>query len=395
MKISAVRLVRMHGVMEYAGEFWEERLVRPIDIYPEHRENNFTYPEKLGEGRYRLDQIFLEIDTDEGVTGRLGPVDADQAHIIARHLRPLLIGQDPLATERIWDVLYRANVHGGKGVGMIALSAVDCALWDIKGKWAGVPVYRLLGGPVRESIPAYASMLGHSLDPALVRERAGDLVKQGYRAMKWFFRHGPASGSEGMAKNVALVRTIRETVGPDVEIMLDCWMSFDLQYIIELARRIEQYHPRWLEEATLPYHYELLAEMRRRVSIPIATGEHEYTRWGIKSLLDARACDVLQADLVWAGGFTEMIKICALASAYDTPIIPHGHLAQPTVHLLAAMPANVCPYLEYLIKWQTFHQYLLKCPIKPIDGAVTLPDRPGLSMELDEAKIDRAEELQY
>jgi L-alanine-DL-glutamate epimerase-like enolase superfamily enzyme len=381
--------------MEYAGEFWEERLVRPLDLYPEHRNDPFIYPAKLSDGRYQVDHIYLEIVADNGLTGCMGPIGADQAFIIGKQIAPFLIGQDPLATERIWDIMYRAMVHGARGVVMIAISAVDCALWDLKGKWAGVPVYRLLGGPVRETIPAYASMLGYSLEPALVRQRSAAMVEQGYGALKWFFRHGPASGAEGMARNVELARTVREAVGSDVDIMLDCWMSWDQHYAVEMARRLEEYRPRWLEEIGLPYHYEQLAEIRRRIAIPVATGEHEYTRWGVKSILDVKCCDVLQVDLCWAGGFTEMIKICALASAYDVPVIPHGHLAQATVHLLAAQPASVCPLLEYLLKWQTYHQYLLKYPIKPVHGVVSLPDRPGLSMELDDAKIDRREELRF
>lgn len=395
MKITAVRVFELTGVMEYQGEFWEERLVRPMDIYPEHKVEGPHWLDKVSEGHYRIQAHFVELETDEGVTGVGGPMPADQAYIIATQLKPLLMGHDPLASERIWDRLYRAMVHGRKGVVMMAISVVDCALWDLKGKWAGAPVYRLLGGPTRESIPAYASALGYSLDPELVQERAAEMVKQGYRSTKWFFRDGPSDGIAGIERNMRLVRTLRETVGPDVDIMLDCWMSWDVPYTIQMARRMEEYHPRWIEEPVLPDKIEQYAEIRRNVNIPISGGEHEYTRWGLKALMDAGACDVLQPDIYWAGGISETMKICALASAYDLPVIPHGHSTPATVHLIAAWPVTTCPLLEYLIKWNEIHQFFLKQPVKPVNGQVTLPTQPGIGMALDETKIEQRREMSF
>jgi L-rhamnonate dehydratase len=395
MKITAVRVFELTGVMEYQGEFWEERLIRPMDIYPEHKVEGPHWLDKVSEGHYRIQSHFVELETDEGVTGIGGPMPADQAYIIATQLKPLLMGHDPLAIERIWDRLYRAMVHGRKGVVMMAISVVDCALWDLKGKWAGAPVYRLLGGPTRESIPAYASALGYSLDPELVQERAAEMVKQGYRSTKWFFRDGPTDGIAGIERNMRLVRTLRETVGPDVDIMLDCWMSWDVPYTIQMARRMEEYHPRWIEEPVLPDKIEQYAEIRRNVNIPISGGEHEYTRWGLKALMDAGTCDVLQPDIYWAGGISETMKICALASAYDLPIIPHGHSVPATVHLIAAWPVTTCPLLEYLIKWNEIHQFFLKQPVKPVNGQVTLPTKPGIGMALDEAKIEQRREMSF
>ena len=395
MKITAVRVFELTGTMEHPGEFWEERLIRPLDIYPEHKVEGPTWLEKVSQGRYRIQAHFVEIETDAGVSGVGGPMPADQAYIIAKQLAPLLLGHDPLAIERIWDRLYRSMVHGRKGATMMAISVVDCALWDLKGKWANVPVYVLLGGPTRETIPAYASALGYSLDPELVRERASEMVAQGYRATKWFFRDGPTDGAAGVARNIRLARTLRETVGPEVDIMLDCWMSWDVSYTIQLARRLEEYHPRWLEEPVLPDKIEQYAEIRRNVTIPISGGEHEYTRWGLKALLDAGACDVLQPDIYWAGGISEMMKICALASAYDVPIIPHGHSVPATAQLIAAWPVTTCPLLEYLIKWNEIHQFFLKRPLKPVNGQVTLPTQPGIGMELDEAKIEGRREAAF
>jgi L-rhamnonate dehydratase len=395
MKIDAVRLFEIEGMMEHDGPFWEERLVRPLDVYPEHKDEPGTWLESLGPDRYRIRATFLEIGTDQGISGLGGPISQDEAFIIGRQFTPLLVGHDPLATERIWDRLYRAMVHGRKGVVMQAISVVDCALWDLKGKWAGAPVYQLLGGPIRQVIPAYASALGYSLEPSRVRERAASMVSQGYKAMKWFFRYGPSDGPWGIARNVELVRTLREAVGPDVDVMLDCWMSWDVSYTIQMARLLEQYAPRWLEEPVLPDKIAQHAEIRRRIAIPVATGEHEYTRWGLKGLMDAGAADVLQPDIYWAGGISEVVKICTLASAYDLQVIPHGHSVPATAHVLAAQPASTCPVLEYLIKWNEIHQFFLEHPVKPVGGQVTVPTTPGIGMDLDSSRIESRKELRF
>lgn len=395
MKIAAVRLFELEGVMEHAGEFWEERLIRPVDIYPEHKAEGPPYLAKVGDGKYRVQAHFVQIEADDGLYGLGGPLPTDQAYVIDRQLAPLLVGHDPLAIERIWDRLYRMMVHGRKGLVMQAISAIDCALWDLKGKWAGVPVYQLLGGPTRERIPAYASTLGYSLEPELVQERAAEFVKQGFRAMKWFPRHGPDEGVAGIAANVRLMDTLRETVGPGVDLMLDAWMSWDVPYTIQMARRLEEYAPRWIEEPVLPDKINQYAEIRRQVTTLIAGGEHEYTRWGIKALMDAGAVDLLQPDIYWAGGISETMKICALASAYDLPVIPHGHSVPASVQVIAAQPISTCPLLEYLVKWNQIHQFFLKNPIHPVDGFVSLPTEPGVGMELDDARIEHRREVTF
>jgi L-alanine-DL-glutamate epimerase-like enolase superfamily enzyme len=383
--------------MEFPGAFWEERLNRPVDIYPEHKAEGPPWLPQTAEGRYRIQAVFLHVDTDAGVSGLAGPTTPEVGYIVERQLKPLLLGQDPLAIELIWDQLYRFAVHGRKGPTMMAMSVVDCALWDLKGRWAGVPLYRLLGGPTRQRIPAYASALGYSLEPALVQERAHEFVEQGYRATKWFFRHGPLDGPEGVARNVELVRTLRDSVGPDVDIMLDCWMSWDVPYAIKLAERLVEYRPRWLEEPVLPDKIESCAAIRRAIGgrIQVATGEHEYTRWGHKALMDAGAADVLQPDIFWCGGISETLKICALASAYDLVVIPHGHSVPATAHLVAAQPPSLCPLLEYLLKWNEIHQFFFREPLRPTGGSVMPPDRPGMGMELDEAKIETQRLVQF
>jgi L-alanine-DL-glutamate epimerase-like enolase superfamily enzyme len=394
MKITHVRVFQVESVLEHEEEFWEERLVRPLDIYPEHKIERFNEMERLPDGNYRVVANFVEIGTDAGITGLGGPMSTVQAFVVEKMLKPLLIGHDPLAIERIWDRMYRALVHGRKGVEMMAISVVDCALWDLKGKWANAPVYVLLGGPTRSEIPAYATMLGYSLDPELVMERSQSIAQQGFRATKWFFRDGPTDGVAGIHRNVRLAKTVREAVGPDVDVMLDCWMSWDVPYTLQMSKRLAEYHPRWLEEPVLPDKIAQYAEIRANSHVPISGGEHEYTRWGHKALLDARAVDVLQPDVHWTGGISEMMKIIALASAYDVPVIPHGNSAG-TIHVLAAWPETTCPLLEYLFKWNEVTQFFYKKKYVPVNGIMPLPTTPGLGVELDPDKTKQQKELTF
>jgi len=396
MKITGVRLLEVKGTMEYEGPMGEERLVRPIDIYPEFpAQPSYGLPPSTSDGRYSMRAIYLLIDTDAQVSGIWGPIRDELARIIEGTLKHILIGEDPRAVERIWDKMYRFSVHGRKGQTMMAISSVDLALWDIKGKLAGAPVYELLGGPTRDSIPAYASALGFSIEPERAYAQAKAFVEQGYRATKWFFRHDPTEGPEGIAKNLELIRTIREAVGPDVDIMFDAWMSWDVPYTIRMAELAAEYRPRWFEEPVLPDKIEQYAEIRRAVtSTAIAGGEHEYTRWGAKALLDAGAVDVLQADVTWAGGLTEMIKICALASAYDIPVIPH-HGAIASTQLIASQTIITCPMQEYLIQHGARGQLFHKQPVVPEGGYIALPDRPGIGIELNESKIESSQEISW
>ncbi len=395
MKITDVRLFQLRGTMEFSGEFWEERLIRPIDVYPEHKHEGPAWLEKLEDGKYRMSSVFLEIVTDEGVSGIGGPITLEYAFIIDTQLKALLIGADPMAHELLWDKMYRASVHGRKGSTMIAISAVDCALWDLKGRALNAPVYKILGGPTRKEITCYASMLGFSVEPERAAARAKEYKDLGFKAMKWFFREGPSDGKEGMRKNIAMVRAVREAVGDDVDIMLDAWMSWDVPYTIKMAELLAEFNPRWIEEPVLPDKIDSYAQIRAQSVVPISGGEHEYTRWGLKQLMDAGAVDVLQPDIYWCGGISETLKILALASAYDLPVVPHGHSSNAGVHVPAAPPTTLVPLQEYLIKWNVIHQWFLRNPVTPVRGVITLDDRPGLGMELDENKIEEMRPLSW
>jgi L-rhamnonate dehydratase len=396
VKITGVRVRKVKGAMTTERPFWEERLVRPVDIYPEYRAEQRLgeYGRQISDHALEIENYFLTIETDEGAAGIAGPFREPCAHIVATQLRPILAGKDPLASEYLWDVMHRLLVHGRQGEAMFAISVVDCALWDLKGKWLGQPVWRLLGGPTRTEIPAYASMLGYAvLDPGLVRERALIAREQGYRAQKWFFRRGPMSGAEGLKKNVELVQTLREALGDDDHIMLDCWQSFDYRYLIELAARIEEFRPYWLEEPAMPDRIDTYRRLKDKIRIPLAGAEHDYTRWGMKRFIERDALDVYQPDPYWCGGLSETLKIAALITAHDLICIPHGHSTPVNATFSALQSPIHTPYQEYLVKWNAVHQFWFEERIEPKGGMIRLPEFAGLCPPLDEAKIEASEEL--
>jgi L-alanine-DL-glutamate epimerase-like enolase superfamily enzyme len=391
MKITAIRTRRVTGTLEYEGAFREERQARPIDLYESMVTAAGGLPAlpSVGEGRYRVEAVFLEIETDEGVTGRAGTITAETARAV-RQFEPLLLGQDPFSTELLWDAMYRAVPQARKGPGMLAISAIDNALWDARGRCLDVPVWRLLGGPTRREVPLYASMLGYSLESELVRQRVREFVDRGFRGLKWFFRYGPQHGREGMARNLELVRTVREEAGPDVNIMFDAWKSWDVPYALAMAERMHEYDVTWLEEPVQPDRISGYAAIRRASPIAIAGGEQEYTRWGAQALIEAGAVDYIQPDVFNAGGLSELAKIATLASVNNIKIMPHAR-ANVSVHLVAALSPDVCPFQEDLVKSSVTNEFFLKHPPLREHGSMLLSAQPGLGMDLDETKIESDE----
>jgi L-alanine-DL-glutamate epimerase-like enolase superfamily enzyme len=371
-----------------AGSFWEERLSRPIDRYEEFRGAGAVDRYDDPDASLPVEQTFLFVETDGEPEGLAGPIDERVARYAA-DLEGLLVGRDPQPAEKLWDLLYRRERHGRKGEPMHAISAVDVALWDLRGRAAGEPVYRLLGGPVDRERPAYASMLGFSVEPERVRDRAAAFADRGYGAQKWFFRHGPGSGDEGREHNEALVRAAREAVGDGYDLFFDAWSSWERNYALEMLDRLAPYEPDWLEEPVLPDKLAVYEELRAAADFPIAGGEHEYTRWGAHELLSRDCVDVLQMDTMWAGGLTEMRHVCSVASVHDVPVIPHGHLVPANAHLIAAQPRDRCPLVEYLIKWNAVNQHFFADPVTPEDGVVTAPEDPGLGIDIDEEAVEK------
>jgi L-rhamnonate dehydratase len=386
MEITSVRCFQVSGLADHPKT--EERQVGMLDVYPE-----FAARPYVRNTSTRSSANYVEIETDDGPTGLFGPIFEESVVLILRKLKPQLIGRDPLAYEKIWDVLYRQDRHARGGNQMMAISAVDNALWDLRGKIFNLPIYRLLGGPTRERVDCYASMLGFSHDPGLVRERAQAAVAQGFKAQKWFFRHGPSDGLEGMERNVALMRTVREAVGPTIEIMVDAWMGWDTTYAIRMLERIAEFRPRWLEEPVPPDRFADLAAIRRSSNVPIATGEHEYARWGFLHLIQAEAVDVIQADPDWCGGISELVKIASIASAYGKQMIPHGHSVPAAVNVIASQSPVTFPMAEFLLLYQPNAQRFHQKFVHPEGGSIALPTEPGLGITLDDSKIDQRVEL--
>ena len=392
MKIDRVRSVHVAAEWDTHEPLGEAHLSRPASIYPELAPDP-KWPLDTASGPpYPVEAHFLLIDCDDGATGICGPVGDEDIAIIKRYFADLLIGEDPHAIERIWDKMYRVAIHGRKGTGMMALSKVDLALWDLKGKLLGAPVYQLLGGPSRPRIRAYASMLGYSVEPNKVIERTRHFLGQGFTAFKWFMPCAPKDGEPGIRRNLAVIRAAREAAGPDADLMFDAWSSWSVPYTQRMVELSREYRPYWFEEPVLADLIPQYAELRRSVSgVFISGGEHEYTRWGIKALLDAGAVDILQADVTWAGGISEMVKICALASAYSIPVIPH-HGGWPSTHLIASQALSTCPMQEWLFQIGRMTNVFYKHKLAPVAGHIELPKAPGLNMDLAEDGLRLLEE---
>jgi L-alanine-DL-glutamate epimerase-like enolase superfamily enzyme len=278
---------------------------------------------------------------------------------------------------------------------MMAISAVDNTLWDLKGRFFGVPVYRLLGGPTRESVEVYASCLGFSLEPEAVRKRCLALKQEGYRYQKWFMGYGPGSGSEGMEKNVELVRILRETLGDSTELMFDAFSGWDQTYALEWAHQVERYHPRWMEEIAHPEKIQSFVNLHHETTIPIASGEHFYGRWEVQRYLQANALSVVQADPEWCGGVSELLKIGSVASLYDVPVIPHGHSIHAAMHVIASQSPMTFPLGEYLINKMRHYYHFEKSPPMVNRAHLMLPTAAGFGIELDASKIDSQKVLDW
>lgn len=388
MKISDIRLFRVEG----EGPAWEfeDRAVEALDLYPDHVRATAGADDVPS----RLRATYVEIVTDEDISGLYGPIDGRQAFLIGTDLRPFLLGEDPLATKRIHDRALRMYRHGRSGLFVNALSAVDNALWDLRGKVEGEPVYRLLGGPTRERVPVYASMLGYSIEPERAAAVATEHKERGFGAQKWFFAFGPGAGHEGFLRNLAMASALREAVGPGYPLMFDAFMGWDATYAADMLRALERVAPHWVEEPVPPERLGVFRRLTAGTTIRLATGEHAHTRWQIKELLDA-GVGVIQADPDWAGGITEQLHICSLCSAYDVPVVAHGHAVPVPLHIGAAQTSQVVPMIEYLVRIQERNQYFHRTIYRPVDGALELPTEPGLGIDLDGSKIEDRQELAF
>jgi len=377
-KIRAVRASFVQGggadYHDQAQGHWiDDHIATPMAKYPDYRASRQSF------GLNVLGTLVVEIEAENGVVGFAVTTGGQPAAwIVERHLSRFLIGADPTDIERIWDQMYLSTLfYGRKGLALNAISCVDLALWDLLGKLRQEPVYRLLGGAVRDELLFYAT----GARPDLAQ-------KMGFIGGKLPLHHGPAEGYEGMKKNLELLADMRSRVGPDFWLMYDCWMSLDLDYAVRLADAAHNYNLKWIEEALLPDDYWGYAELRRKVprGMLVSTGEHEAGRWGFRMLLEMECADILQPDVGWCGGITELIKISALADARGVLVVPHGSSVY-SYHFVVTRHNS--PFSEFLMMAPQadkvipmFSPLLLDEPI-PENGRMKLSDAPGFGVRLN------------
>ena len=340
--------------------------------------------------------LIVEVFTDDGHVGignaALAPHVTKQ--VIDQYLKPLLIGADPWDIEFLWQHMYRGTMaFGRKGIGMVAISAVDIALWDLLGKSAKQPVYRLLGGRTKARIPVYASRL-YSVPLDELAAEAARYKAEGYKAMKLRFGWGPTDGAEGMQRNLDLVRTVREAVGDGVDVMADAYMGWTLDYARRMLPLLEPFNLRWLEEAVIPDDIHGYAQLKAYGRVPIAGGEHEFTLYGFRELLEARAVDYIQFDTNRVGGITQARKIAALAEAHSIPVIPHAgqmHNYHVVMASLNSPMAEYFPIVDVEVGNELFW-YIFEGEPKAHGGFVDLDENvPGLGLTVSERALARFE----
>jgi len=356
------------------GAHWiDDHIATPMSRYPEYRQSRRSF------GINVLGTLVVEIEASDGTVGFAVTTGGEPAaYIVEKHLARFLEGRDPRQIEKIWDQMYfSTQYYGRKGLVVNAISGVDLALWDLLGKLRGEPVYHLLGGAVRDELVFYAT----GARPDIAKEL-------GFIGGKVPLHHGPAEGDEGFAKNIAMLEDMRGKVGDDFWLMLDCWMSLDLNYAIRLAESAQYFGLKWIEEALSPDDYWGYAELKRSTppGMLVTTGEHEATRWGFRMLMEMECCDIIQPDVGWCGGITELQKISAMADSRGVMVIPHGSSVY-SYHFV--ITRHNSPFAEFLMMAPEadkvvpmFHPQLLGEPV-PVNGRLKLPDTPGFGVELN------------
>jgi L-rhamnonate dehydratase len=356
-----------------AGHWIDDHIATPMARYPEYRQSRQSF------GINVLGTLVVEIEAEDGTIGFAVTTGGEPAaYIVEKHLARFLEGRSPTDYEKIWDQMYfSTQYYGRKGLVVNAISGVDLALWDLLGKLRGEPVYHLLGGAVRDELVFYAT------------GARPDLAKQmGFIGGKMPLHHGPAEGEDGLHKNLQEIAEMRARVGEDFWLMLDCWMSLDLNYAVRLAQKAQALGLKWIEEALSPDDYWGYAELKRQApaAMLVTTGEHEATRWGFRMLLEMGCCDIIQPDVGWCGGITELLKISALADSRGVLVVPHGSSVY-SYHFVVTRHNS--PFAEFLMMAPKadevvpmFHPQLIGEPV-PVNGRLKLSDAPGFGVELN------------
>src|SRR5919201_1603632 len=377
-RVAAVRAyVVSGGGADYhdqtAGHWIDGQIATPMSRYPEYRATRSSF------GLNVLGTVVVEVETESGEVGvgvSTGGIPA--CFIVEQHLARFVEGEDPRDVELIWDQMWRATMfYGRKGLVLNAISAVDLALWDLLGRLRGEPVYTLIGGPGRDELEFYAT----GPRPDLAK-------KLGFVGGKLPLVHGPAEGDAGLRQNLERAAQMRERVGDDFFLAYDCWMALNVPYTLMLIEGLRPYRFKWLEEFLPPDDYWGYAEVRRRAprGLMLSTGEHEATRWGFRMLIDMGCCHIVQPDVNWCVGRTELLKIAAYADAHGVLVIPHRSTVY-SYHFVATRMGS--PFAEFLMMAPDaasvvpmFAPLLVDEPV-PSNGRLKLQDRPGFGVELN------------
>lgn len=344
------------------------------------------------------DALVVRVHTDEGITG-IGEVDSaplaareailgPYSHSITSGLKHLILGEDPFQTEYLWEKMYRGNIYAGRfGVALHAMSGIDMALWDIKGKALGMPVWRLLGGGFRKSIRCYASSL-FGATPEETGERARRFADMGFSAVK--FGWAPMGADAGT--DLALVARARQGLGAKPDLMIDAGLVWDAKTAIQRARAFSEHNIFWLEEPLAPDDYAGYRKLTAATEVRIAAGEEESGRHTFRRLMDEGNIDVVQVDLTRCGGFTEAMKIASLAADRGLPVANHGFTTYINVAAALHWLASVGNALiaEYVVEEGTnLRDFLTRQKIVAHDGCLDIPQAPGLGVDLDDDALAR------
>lgn len=359
-------------------------IANPMSVHPPYKRFRKSW------GINAMGSMVVEVEAEDGTCG-VGVTIGGEAgcYIVEHHLSRFCEGQDPRNIELMWDQMFRATVnYGRKGLPIQAISAVDLALWDLLGKLRQEPVYMLLGGATKPFLPMYTTTSRPELGKAM-----------GFVACKVPCPFGPADGAEGFKKNVKYLKECRDKVGPDFPLMLDCYMALTVPYSITLARRLAErdLHFTWMEEFLPPDAYDGYEEVMKAVvnlGLMLTTGEHEYTRWGFKQLLDKKAAHILQPDITWLGGITEARRVMVMASASDVLVVPHGssiysyHLQFAFTNAPLGEFINLSPDAASI---QPYFGGLFPDEPLPKDGKITLEQlsKPGFGCTLKKDGLRR------
>jgi L-alanine-DL-glutamate epimerase-like enolase superfamily enzyme len=349
-------------------------------------EYRWPRPRPITNGKHTYTHVnyaLVKVATDEGITGMGLGHGGGIERAAVEHLAPLLVGADPLRVEHLWARMWVPKLVGRRGMTTRAISAIDIGLWDIRGKVAGMPLWKLLGG-FRERVPTYIAGGYYEAGKGLreLQQEMEENLRLGARAVKMKI------GGVEMAEDVRRVQAVREAIGPEVRLLVDANCAYRAREAIQIAKRIEPFDIFWFEEPVAPDDYDGHRRLAVATTIPIATGENEYTRYGFRDLIRAEAAAILNADAKILGGVTEFMKVAALAQAHDLDIAPHGS-QDIHIHLVAAIPNGLM--LEYYRDstdplWARMYRNTLTLNA---DGTVSAPDVPGIGIDVNQDVLDQ------